>query len=377
MTGERQETFLPAPAVQSHAANLMPLPGGDLGCAWFSGTQEGMSDIDVWFSRFSGGEWAEPVRVSDDPERSEQNPVLFNSPGGELWILYTAQHAGNQDTAEVRVRTSDDDGRSWGPARTLVRACADGGVFVRQPVVVLDSGRWLLPVFRCPRPATGRWVGDEDSSAVLVSDDAGRTWTAHEVPGSTGCVHMNIVQLADASLLALFRRRQADRIQLSRSADGVSWSEPEPTELPNNNSSIQAAALRDGSVALVFNNSSAADATGRRTSLYDEIDDETGAETGAESGGEHRPGSAFWGAPRAPLTLAISRDGGKSWPVRRDIETGDGHCMTNDSRDGRNRELSYPSIAQTSDGRLHIAFTHFRRAIKHVRVHPGWVSEAV
>lgn len=368
MSGDRQEAFLPAPDVQSHAANLMPLPGGDLGCAWFSGTQEGMSDIDVWFSRYSAGKWADPVRVSDDPERSEQNPVLFNAPGGELWLLHTAQHAGDQDTAEVRVRTSGDDGRTWGPARTLVPASAGGGVFVRQPVVVLNSGRWLLPVFRCPRPATGRWVGDDDSSAVLVSDDAGRTWTAHEVPGSTGCVHMNIVELADRSLLALFRRRQADRIHLSRSADGACWSEPEPTELPNNNSSIQAAGLHDGSVALVFNNSSAADATDRRTSLYDEID--------GESDGQPHPGPAFWGAPRAPLTLAISTDGGRSWPVRRDIETGDGHCMTNDSRDGRNRELSYPSIAQTADGQLHIAFTHFRRAIKHVRLHPGWASEA-
>ena len=31
--------YLPAPTVQSHAANLLTLPDGRLGCVWFGGTQ--------------------------------------------------------------------------------------------------------------------------------------------------------------------------------------------------------------------------------------------------------------------------------------------------------------------------------------------------
>ncbi|QUH03638.1 exo-alpha-sialidase [Saccharopolyspora erythraea] len=373
----RREAFLPAPAVQSHAANLMPLPGGDLGCVWFSGTQEGVADIGVWFSRLAAGgdTWSDPVPLSDDETRSEQNPVLFPAPGGELWLLHTAQHAGDQDTAEVRVRTSGDSGRTWGPVRTLVAATEAGGVFVRQPVAVLRSGRWLLPVFRCARPETGKWVGDDDTSALLVSDDRGETWQHQEIPDSTGCVHMNVVELDDGSLLALFRSRWADAIHESRSHDdGRTWSAPVPTALPNNNSSIQCTRLRDGRLALVFNASSAADATERRTSLYDEIDDNGVTGSPAAHGG---PSRAFWGAPRAPLTLALSSDGGRTWPVRRDVEAGDGYCMTNNSRDGLNRELSYPSVAQTADGVLHIAFTYHRRAIKHVRIDPDWVSRGV
>jgi predicted neuraminidase len=367
----RRETYLSAGTAQSHAANLMPLPSGELGCAWFAGTQEGLSDINVWFARLDAeGRWSEPVQVSADPERSEQNPVLFATPGGELWLLYTAQISGNQDTAEVRLVVSRDVGRSWSAPRTLVPASDTGGVFVRQPVVVLESGRWLLPVFHCVRPESGRWRGDEDTSAVLVSDDEGATWSHHEVPGSTGCVHMNVVPLAEGGLLALFRRRQADAIFASRSTDGITWSEPEPTELPSNNSSIQVTALRDGRLALAYNHSSAADATERRASLYDEIDGDSITEPGAAH--QQPPGTAFWGAPRAPLTVALSADGGRSWPVRRDVEVGDGYCLTNNSRDGLNRELSYPSITQTDDGDLHVAFTYFRRAIKHVRVSPTW-----
>ena len=66
--------------------------------------------------------------------------------------------------------------------------------------------------------------------------------------------------------------------------------------------------------------------------------------------------------------LALTSDGGRTWPVRHEIETGDGYCMTNNSTDRKNRELSYPSVHQAPDGTLHIAFTYHRQAIKHVAV---------
>lgn len=84
-------------------------------------------------------------------------------------------------------------------------------------------------------------------------------------------------------------------------------------------------------------------------------------------------GTAFWGAPRAPMSLAISEDGGRTWRRRRNLEIGDGYCMTNNSADQRNREYSYPSIVQSQDGALHIAFTWFRQKIKYVRVDEAWV----
>jgi predicted neuraminidase len=362
-----QETLLPAPTAQAHAANLMPLPGGDLGCVWFGGTQEGKADVFIWFSRRPGGTgaWSQPVRLSDDPTRSEQNPVLFPTPDGELWLLYTAQHAGDQDTAEVRVRVSEDGGESWGPVRTLFPASATGGIFIRQPIVVLSPDNWLLPVFHCRRPASGKWVGDQDTSALYVSGDRGRTWRHQEIPGSLGLVHMNVVPVADGTLLALFRSRWADAIHESRSSDGGrTWSVPVPTDLPNNNSSIQVTRLADDRLALVYNHSSAADAQERRASLYDEI--EGHGQTSGDQGGR----TAFWGTPRAPLTLALSSDGGRTWPDLRDLATGDGYCMTNNSHEGLNRELSYPSVTQTADGGVHVAFTYHRQAIKHLRISP-------
>ena len=116
------------------------------------------------------------------------------------------------------------------------------------------------------------------------------------------------------------------------------------------------------------NHASAADAAERRLSLYDEIEDEDDAATPAAEPAPATGRSAFWGAPRAPLMLAISDDGGRSWPKRIEIETGDGYCMTNNSADRKNRELSYPSVHQMPDDSLHIAFTYHRQGIKHVRI---------
>ncbi|MDQ0468883.1 sialidase family protein [Labrys wisconsinensis] len=369
----RLEAYLPSPCVQNHAANIAVLGNGDLAIVWFGGTQEGIPDISVYLARLPEGadRWTEPVKLSDDPARSEQNPVLFVTPKGELWLIWTAQIAGNQDTSLVRKRVSHDHGRSWGPIETLFDAPQGHGLFVRQPPVVLDDGAWLIPVFHCVGVPGAKWVGDHDVSAVRISEDEGRSWTEHVVPGSLGCVHMNVLKTRDG-LLALYRSRWADAVHLSRSADGRTWSSPEPTVLPNNNSSIQASVLADGRIALVFNPASRADANARRTGLYDDIEDEI-APAAAPAPAASAERTAFWGAPRAPMTLALSADGGRTWPAMRDLEVGDGYCMTNNSKDGLNREFSYPTITQTPDGLLQIAFTYYRRAIKHVRVAPGWV----
>lgn len=374
----RTDAYLPSDCVQNHASNILPLDNGDLLCVWFAGTQEGIPDISIYMSRLNKGEseWSKPVKLSDDPTRSEQNPILFSAPDGKLWLIYTAQKSGNQDTAIVRYRISEDHGYTWGPIETLF---GTPGTFVRQPVVVLDNGEWLLPVFYCVVSPGEKWVGDNDYSAVKISSDQGRSWTEYAVPNSTGCVHMNVEKLPDGSLLALYRSRWADFIYMSYSYDnGRTWTEPVPTELPNNNSSIQFTKLNNGNLALVYNHMNAENCTERRTSLYDDIEDEeegnNDSSTAAVLEEDPNKKKAFWGAPRAPMTIALSEDGGKTWSYSRNLEIGDGYAMTNNSKDQLNREYSYPSVKQTPDGTIHVTFTYFRQRIKYVAVTESWIK---
>lgn len=368
----RLEAFLPSPVVQNHAAFLAALPGGSLACAWFGGTIEGASDISIRISTLAPGaaQWRAPLQASGDPARSEQNPVIFVDPDGGVALVHTAQPAGNQDECLLRWRTLDLAGGqlSAGPARELG---LPRGSFVRAPIAVRDDGAWMMPLFRCVGLPGRRWTGSHDTSALAVSRDRGESWQLTEIPGSVGSVHMTLVPLGGGRLAAFYRRRQADLVHRSDSADGGrSWSAPQPTDVPNNNSSIAAIRLSDGRIALLCNPSSAATSPDRRRSLYDELG-EGDARPDAEGGC-----SPIWGVPRAPLALCVSEDGGRSFPLRRIVEDGPGTCLTNNSLDGRNSELSYPALLEAPDGALHLAFTRHRRAIQYVRLALGWIDGA-
>lgn len=76
--------------------------------------------------------------------------------------------------------------------------------------------------------------------------------------------------------------------------------------------------------------------------------------------------------PKTVLCVSVAT-GGHTWTRRRTLEIGDGYCMTNNSAEQRNREYSYPSIVQSADGALHIAFKYFRQRIKYVCVDEAWV----
>lgn len=365
------ECFIPVVTPQCHASNLLVLDNGDLLCAWFGGTQEGKPDISIYLSRklANSQEWNKAARVTFDITRSEQNPVLFQTPTGDVWLLYTSQNLGDQDSAVVKKQVSMDRGSTWNQPEVIFN---DPGTFIRQPVVVLDNGDWVLPTFRCRSEPGVRWVGNDDISAVRVSSDQGKTWTEREVPRSFGCVHMQIRRLKSGVYMALFRSRWADQIYKSFSADGVAWSEPVPTSLPNPNAGICFDVLPSGKVLVVYNHSSKLDAQGRREGLYDDI--AAADDVRKNQSSKHDGKEAFWGAPRAPLCIALSGDEGESWRTSI-LEEGDGFCMTNNSEEKLNRELSYPSIAQSNDGAVHIAYTFWRQSIKYIQIDPKVINE--
>ncbi|KAF2112226.1 BNR repeat-like domain-containing protein [Lophiotrema nucula] len=360
--------YIPASTVQVHASNLLQLPNGDLLCAWFGGSQEGISDICVHISRLrrGGRSWSQPQTISDDLNRSEQNPVLFSNPRTqELWVLYTAQPAGNQDKAVVRYRVSKDEGQSWSEAKNLFD---DEGLFIRQPITVLRDGTWVLPAWYCRTPPGYRWIGNDDISVIKYTHDNGKTWSEKEVPESTGAVHMNIKPLQDGTYIAFYRSRWADNIYTSTSKDCLDWSAPAPTSLPNPNSGICFDVLPDGRLIIVCNDSRFESGQAKREGLYDDI-------TPEDDKRQNQPKQtkeAIWGVARKTMTVGVSSDRGQTWKTKV-LQEGDGFCMTNNSRTKENRELSYPSIRVDGDT-VNVAFTFWRQRIKFFRFSVDWVD---
>ena len=112
----------PGPWATAHAPALLETPDGSLLCAWFAGSFEGNRDVSIVCSRLpkGQGQWTVPEQVSHDPDRSEQNPSLFQASEGELWAVYTAQQDrvpgkdSMQFTAVIRRQRSFDGGLHWG-----------------------------------------------------------------------------------------------------------------------------------------------------------------------------------------------------------------------------------------------------------------------
>ena len=326
----------------AHATALLELPNGDMLCCWFAGTYEGSADIRIICSRLErdGDRWSKPVDISGDPTRSEQNPSLFYGPDDAVWAIYTAQldrQAGKdnmQFTSQIRCQKSTDGGRTWGPYETLF---AREGSFCRQPIQVLANGRWIFGNWLCTDSVDGL---SGDPTAFQISDDQGKTWRQVDMPNSRGRVHANVVEMDDGHLLAFMRSREADFIYRSESFDwGDTWSEPKPTPLPNNNSSISALRLQSGRVAIAYNPTCTPDP---------------------------KPGKAAWPGLRCPVAVALSEDGGLTFPIVRWMERGEGY-MGEENRTN-NKQYEYPYLMQSRDGMLHLAYAAFTRlGVKYVR----------
>ncbi len=333
-----------------HAADLIELPNKDLLAVWFAGTKEGDANIRIEMSRLKAGEqtWEEAVWLTNDTKRSEQNPSLFMHPDGTLWLIYTAQlgreykeaHQLNlQCTAEIRVMKSNDLGNTWSNYEVLFE---QPGSFCRQKPQILSNGRMVFGNWLCLNDDTHYGT---DTTVVQISDDNGKTWKASLIEDSRGCVHANLIEVENGKLIALFRSRSADYIYISKSNDyGDTWSAPVKTELPNNNSSISAVKLQSGKIAIIYNDYSA------------NLDRE----------------KVVWPYERCPVAIALSEDGGETWPYRRYVETGENFFGEKNTR--CNRKYEYPVIMQGDDGIIHAAYSFGSRiCVKYVALDENWI----
>ena len=314
-----------------HASSVCELASGDLLVCSYAGKREGSPDSVVIGSRFdrTKKEWSLPEVWVNVAGRAPANPRVFIGPDQTVWLLVGINYGRwcSGDTYLFSKR-SYDGGKTWTDLDLLIEA---KGLLGRNKPLN-NSEVWLIPV---------EWEKTW-SAAFLRSTDAGRTWQITGDLGREARAHLiqpTVISLNGQSLLA-YMRSQEGYIYQSRSFDlGNTWTVPEPTTIPNNNSGIDMVRMRSGLLALAYN--------------------PVGIPSSSPRLDNHWParmpvGFNRWGK-RTPLVVAFSRDDGKTWSRSIILEEGPG-------------EFSYPAIIQGRDGALHVTYTYNRIGIKHTEI---------
>jgi alpha-L-rhamnosidase len=312
--------YTEAPFPQAHASTIAETPAG-LIAAWFGGTREGNKDVCIWISHLVNNKWTAPVKVADgvinDSVRYAcYNPVLYQSPGGELLLFYKiGPNVGGWTGWMMR---SKDNGHTWSVREALPVGFL--GPIKNKPLLI--DGQLV-----CPSST------EKDGWKVHfeMTTDLGKTWTktADINDGKiVSAIQPSILTYKDGRLQVLCRSKNRT-INESWSTDkGKTWSAMTASSLPNNNSGTDAVTLKDGRQLLVYNHVKPADS----------LPNGKGA--------------------RTPLNVAVSKDG-KNWSAAVILE------------DSPISQYSYPSVIQSKDGMVHIVYTWRRERIKYVKIDPS------
>ncbi|PHS10133.1 MAG: sialidase [Blastopirellula sp.] len=311
-----------APFPQCHASTIVETPQGIV-AAWFGGTHEKSPDVGIWLSHKKDGKWSTPVEVANGVQADKEagkpdryptwNPVLHQIPDGPLQLYY--KKGPSPSTWWGELKESTDGGHTWSKARRLPRDIYGP---VRNKAITLKDGTILSP---SSTEHDGWRVHFE------LSSDNGKTWKLIG-PVNDGkefsAIQPTVLTHPGGKLQALCRSKESKIVETWSDDDGLTWSKMAATSLPNPNSGIDAVTLQDGRHLLIYN---------------------------------HTLRKSGWGGSRSFLNVAISDDG-KSWKP----------CLILEQED--KGEFSYPAVIQSSDGLVHITYTHLRTKVKHVVVNP-------
>lgn len=274
-------------------------------CEGRKGSQSDAGDIDLLVKRSSDGgkTWSAQQVVWDDGTNTCGNPCpVVDQTTGTIWLPMTWNHGKDsedrikqntgKDTRRVFITRSDDDGRTWAQPREITadvkrpewRWYATGpGVGIQ-----LERGPWKgRLVVPCDHSLVLPDDPDGYCSHVIYSDDHGQAWRLGGAirPAVNEC---QVVELSNGTLL--MNMRNYDRSQTSRAIatsddGGLTWSavRHDPTLVePICQASLVRCTGPDGRNWLLFSNPAH-------------------AETGK----------------RLDMTVRMSEDEGKTWPVSR------------------------------------------------------------
>ena len=313
-----------------HVPSLAQLPDGRLAAAWYAGSKECAPDVAIFLStqrRIPPEGWTTPrAVVTPRPPsaelgrhvRSAGNAVLASDLRGRLWLVYVTIPFGGWSVSSLNVKVSDDQGETWSQSRRLtVSPFFNLSTLVKNKPLLLADGGLALPVSHelLTKSAQLLWLdGRPESGPGLRLSSIG---------GAGTYLQPAVLALGERRALALLRSKRG-WVGRSTSLDaGSTWSTPEPSDLPNPDSGLDALLLSSGKVLMAGNS----------------------------------------GDPsRSALILATSSDLGRTWKRVATLE------------DDASGTFSYPFLLRARDGGIHLLYSYRGRGIRHAVFNEAWLE---
>ncbi len=307
---EKETLIVPTGRVFNHSPSMLQLPDDTLLVAWSSGSKEKRRDtaIVLSFKKPDSRQWSQPQILVDTPNRADGNPVIFLL-DDEIYCFYSSLLAEGWSTAQLFYTKSKINGVdfSWTSPKRVFSFYRMGDLARGKPVI-LNSREFLLPLYK---EFSGYY------SYVCKFIDGKTIYTSALIRTNPGNLQPAIIPLSDNNLFMLMRPENSGYFWQSFSKNnGKTWDKAVKREdLFNPASGFDLMRLKSGEIALIFNDSS----EGRNN-----------------------------------LTIALSEDEGKGFPLRKVLE------------EETNTDFGYPSMVQDSSGRIHIVYSVDKKELRYI-----------
>ncbi|MEP6964615.1 MAG: sialidase family protein [Polaromonas sp.] len=366
-----------SPGQAVHAASLVELRDGRLRAVWFSGSREGAGDVAIKSAVLDAAthRWSDETTLYDR-ERIQRglwryvkkigNPVIARAPDGSLLLWMVNVSLGGWAGSSITWARSDDEGVTWsGPKRLVTSPFLNISTLVKGAPFFYQNGEIGLPVYH-------EFVSK--FSEILRISVQGKIIDKARIPGSQTQLQP-IVMVTDETHAQMYMRSgRAVAVMTSQTTDaGKTWSATRATNWPNPDSALAGVVTADRRQWLALN-------PGQKnrevlallqTSLGGSFD---GARPWiVESGAVRETRLSVTDFERL-LGDELKSSGASESQTRAYVGSARRQLCVHETC---SEEFSYPFLLQSRDGFLHMVYTWHRTRIKHVRLDPLQVFQAL
>lgn len=256
-----------------------------------SGSDHAPAQLVGRYSADEGISWTENDQVIVDKEgdMNVMSVSLLRLRNDKIALVYSRKNSLSDCLPQLRI--SEDEGETWTDPKSIIQDRKGYFVVNNDRVVQLKSGRILVPV-SLHKTLDIPWK-NKGTIRCYYSDDDGLSWYSGDsvlTPDSIITQEPGLVELRGRKLMVYMRASGGTQYQSFSKDRGLTWTMAVPAAIP---SPISPASIKripnTGDLLLVWNNNGAS-------------------------------GPGYFKSKRSPLTVAISKNEGKSWDKIKNIE---------------------------------------------------------